>query len=330
MKPKGLVKPSTNVKIQTDFTALYCLPQVYVNRIAQYMTNPTFIDSLSQIFKQNIGDLITSIRAYPFDIPRTLRCGSGLYGATLGGQELKTALNNPMIVTQITNDDIDNLQLYMGEIQVPRIHHSYLDMQNTYTLYLPYLEAITLDTEELFAKSDELPVVLQIYYVVNLFTGGLTAYIMKEFDNNGDNDERLLNIVNGTIGVDIPISSSNMNDIATHLTITAIKGIATQGSSLLGDVASTPIYQRKQIGSFGDGLAKMYAPQHCYLKVESKRLKNPTNFLHYNGKPLNEERKLSKVKGYTEISSPYLDHIGNITSEEKSELDDLLRSGVYF
>ncbi|MBO7713129.1 MAG: hypothetical protein J6S85_06135 [Methanobrevibacter sp.] len=330
MKTKGLVLPSNKLTLISNFNAIYCLTNSNINRIAQYMTDPNFFDAISQVFRQNLGDLITSIRAYPFDIHRTFRCGRGWMGATLGGQELKTELNNPMIVWEMRNEDMNQMKLYMGEIIVPRIHNSYLDMQNIYTLYLPYLEGVTLDTEELFAKSDDLPVVLQIYYVFNLATGELTAYVMKEFDNNGSTDERLLTIVNGKIGVEIPLSSSNMNEIATHLTITAIKGIATQGGSLLGDVASTPIYQRRQLGIFGDGLSKMYAPQHCYLKIESKRLKNPSNFLHYNGKPLNEQRLLANVTGYTEISNPYLDHIGNITSEEKDELASLLQSGVYF
>ena len=330
-KFKELVEPSSNLQIQTDFTALYCVKAWQINRIAKYMTDPTFVDALSQIFKQNLGDLITRVRVYPFDIPSTLHGGSSLMGATLGGQVLKDNLGNDMIVTEITNDDISKLKIYMGEIIVPQIHHSYLDMQSIFTLYLPYLEAVNLDPEEMLSSGE--PVVLQLYYIVNLYDGSLTAYVMKEFENDGERDERLLNIVNGTIGVDMPITSSNIGEIATNLLTTAVRGVALHNlgaTSIIGDVMNTPIIERSNIGSFGDNLSKMFAPQYAYLKIESKKLRNPDNYLELNGKPLMAQKGLHQLKGYTEMEDIKLEDIENITSDEKSILYDLLKNGVYF
>lgn len=325
---KQLIEPSSNLQMQTKFTALYCVKGWQIDRIEDYITDPNWYETISQIFKQSLGELITKIRVYPFDIPTTLRCGSTLIGATLGGQVLKDYIGNDLIVTEITNQDISKLKIYMGEIIVPQIHHSYMDMQSIFTLYLPYLEATNLDPEEMLSNGD--PVVIRVYYVINLYDGSLTAYIMKAYDNDGDDDERLIKIVNGTIGVDMPISSSNKNEIALHLLSTAVRGISTVGKSVVGDVMNTPIFEREQIGSFGDNLSKMFAPQYVYLKIESKKIQNPSNFLELNGKPLMEQRDLDTISGYTEIDTIKLDDIQGITNIERDMLENLLKSGVYF
>lgn len=329
MKSTKLVSPSYTLNLITNFTAVHTLTGEQLDRILTYINNPSWWDSLSQIFKQNISDLITSIRAYPFDIINTMQLHNSFGQLFLGGQGINNEDNTSMIVPYITDFNIKEMKVSLGTIEIPKIHSSYRDYFNKYTLYLPYLESIELDSEECTPKSDEEAVNLSIEYVINLLTGEVTCYVMKHYTNSdGNEDERVINIVNGSIGVDIPISSSNKNEIATKLICDSVRAIITKGTSLLS--MDIPVVNYTQVGKFSDGLGKMFGCQHPYLKIESDIISTNNLYLKLNGKPLNQTKGLYSLKGYTELQDIRLEDVANITSEERDELYGLLTTGVYF
>ena len=324
-----MVRPSDSLNLITDFTGIYILREEHITNLLRYMNDPTWWDTISQIFKQNPSELISSVRAYPFDIVYTLRLRGSYKPFSLGGHTLKDENNNPMNVPMIEDKDIGQMRIFLGSITIPKIHGTFRDYYNKYTLYLPYLESIELDSEECTPNKDEDSVNLNIYYVIDLFTGEVTCYVMKQYKNDdNENDERVINIVNGSIGVDIPISTSNKSEIALKVIRDSVKAITTKGASLLA--VDVPVVNYAQVGNFSDGLGKMFGCQKPYLKIESDDVLTNDLYLKLNGKPNNRAIPLGALTGYTEIGDIKLTDVQDITSEERDELYALLKSGVYF
>lgn len=329
MDKTRMIQPSQSLNLITDFTGIYVLKNEHIEALLKYLNDPSFWDLIAQIFKQNPSELISSVRVYPFDIINTMRMTLARYQQlSLGGQKLEID-GNPMIVPTIEDKEIVKMRIGMGKITIPKIHGTYRDYYNKYTLYLPYLESVELDSEECTPNENDDSVILDIYYVIDLFTGELTASIMKEYKNeDNEQDERVISIVNGNIGIDIPISTSNKSEIALKVIRDSVKAITTKGASLLS--LDIPVVNYAQVGNYSDGLGKMFGCQKPYLKIESDIVSTNELYTKLNGKPLNRTRYLRALNGYTEFEDIRLEDVQDITSEERSELYNLLTTGVYF
>lgn len=76
---------------------------------------------------------------------------------------------------------------------------------------------------------------------------------------------------------------------------------------------------------------KLYAYIIAKLKVTTLDSNNKIDvYSHYLGRPLNEYRELKNVKGYTEIGAIHLDNLDNALTQEKDEIEEYLKGGVYF
>ena len=88
-------------------------------------------------------------------------------------------------------------------------------------------------------------------------------------------------------------------------------------------------------GSGVTNLNAFYYKLYTYIIVKFKITTLDTNdkidtYSHYLGRPLNEYRKLKDVKGYTEIGAVHLDNLDNALTQEKDEIEEYLKGGVYF
>lgn len=76
---------------------------------------------------------------------------------------------------------------------------------------------------------------------------------------------------------------------------------------------------------------KLYAYIIAKLKITTLDSNNKIDiYSHYLGRPLNEYRELKDVKGYTEIGAIHLDNLDNALTQEKDEIEEYLKGGVYF
>lgn len=88
-------------------------------------------------------------------------------------------------------------------------------------------------------------------------------------------------------------------------------------------------------GSGVTNLNAFYYKLYTYIIVKFKITTLDDNnkidtYSHYFGRPLNEYRKLKDVKGYTEIGAVHLDNLDNALTQEKDEIEEYLKGGVYF
>lgn len=88
-------------------------------------------------------------------------------------------------------------------------------------------------------------------------------------------------------------------------------------------------------GSGITNLNAFYYKLYTYIIVKFKITTLDSNtkidtYSHYLGRPLNEYRELKDVKGYTEIGAVHLDNLDNALTQEKDEIEEYLKGGVYF
>lgn len=317
--------PYVNPKLTTDFTKLYVLNIEKLNLVEEYMVNPSYVGAIVKFFTSP-NECIQSIRYYPFNIPSIFSGMLPQENIKLGGVELVSG-NDKIPSLYIPNGAMNELKVNVGKIVINKsdLYGNYLDLRNVYRLYLPYLETITLDSEQVTPVGDEEYVEIFIDYVVNFLTGGLTGYVYRYSDNK----LIILHIVNGTIGIDIPISLSNANDVVKNVMLGSLGFVMSGGTNLSSLMTDTQVHFN-QIGGFSDGLGKLFAPQEVHLLIERPIKSEPSSYAKMNGYPLNQTRTLNAIRGYTELDSIYLDDVESITNEEKNELEELLLSGVYF
>lgn len=321
--------PIISQNISTDFTKLYLLDITTLNKVEQYLVSPDFVSAIAQFFTSP-NECVQSLRIYPFDIPSTLRVPVDASSLKLGGVPIK--YNNQTITcgnVLINGGNINALKKRVGEITIPTtlMKNNFLDFSNKYQLYLPYLETITLDPDQVTPKDHDIKIYVD--YVINLITGELTAYVYKYNDNR---DVEMLNIVNGEIGMSIPLNMSNASDIIrnTMMSMTRIATSPSASATAVVDMIDKTQLHFNSIGGFSSGLSKMFAIQDVYLMVEKPIWNKPSNYVKLYGTPIHNKMQLNELNGYATIDNIYLDDVGNITNEEKKELETLLKTGVYF
>ena len=310
----------------TDFSRIYVMNYDKVSYIENNMMLSTFITDIKKFFV-NPSECIQSVKYYPFDVMNAFKLIEANANVTFGDVVVKD--NNDQVVSTwiVINNDFKRFKVRVGEITINRneLYGNYLDMENIYRLYLPYLETITLETEQVTPVTEQY-VTIYVDYVFNIFTGSITAYVYKK---DSDGNDIILHIVNGSVGMDIPLNTSSANDVARNLALGVTRFVASGGTGVSSLITDTTIHFN-QIGGYSDGLAKMYGIQDVYLLIERPLKDEPNNYKELNGYPSNKEVTLGTLKGYAEIDSIKLDDVGSITNEEKKELENLLINGVFF
>lgn len=296
--------------------------------------------SFEALINGNKADGIISMIEYPFDIPL-----SGLVGYP----------TSPHV--QIFNDktlSIDGFEMCrnikanfsFGVIQISGLDFMYREPYTRYQLYLPYMGFVDLSSADIDGGS------LGVDYVVDYATGVATAFITVE---RGVHQRTIIKTVNGQIGINIPITRTNAEDVARN-TINSISQIATSGvglalsaasgnpAGIVGSVtglvnagvglAANPLIMR---GEIGNSQTSFYAPQYAmmYTLTQECAISPLYEFAAYEGRPYMAEKTISTIWGYTEISKIhleeiYLDNDEQPTKDELDELEALLKKGVVF
>ena len=78
----------------------------------------------------------------------------------------------------------------------------------------------------------------------------------------------------------------------------------------------------------GEGYLMFSNWQAPYIVRYSKNFNNPNDYANLNGRPLMEVRQLSNMHGYTKCLELHIENIPEATSNEISEIEDMLLSGV--
>lgn len=204
------------------------------------------------------------------------------------------------------------------------------------TIYLPYIGFRQLNVNEIFRNTETTgAMTLYIQYIVDLITGQCNAVLSYQ----GDNQEKtIFQIENGIIGIDVPLTASNMTNVVRNVSMTALSnavplassmvagGGITYAAALANNVYGQVSQSHIQKSGVGGTMNNFDMPQYCYLIIERPNVVYSDDSTQ--GKPCYSTVELCDVNGYTEVESVSINNMLTATETEKNEVETLLKQGV--
>lgn len=226
--------------------------------------------------------------------------------------------------------------LFCGQTNIPRIHDNFLDYEpyTTYELYLPNATWIKLP-DFVVGKTVNVNLTVDIlnasirYFVTcnNLIiadvAGQLASDVVFIAENAGiKKAAQIQACFNAVSGVTSAVAG------ALTAQPVAIVGGALSASNAIssGIIASNNNYSQT-VGNNGD-TTSLSGNNTCYLKITTVNEKNPDNYSHVHGRPLNETHTINSMRGFTVCENVDTSGI-NATDAEKTLIKSMLEAGIY-
>lgn len=360
------VFPSANGFItmwNVSFTQLETFGKVLWKSIADYQPAQ---DSSLDNFYVKLGQEVTgtfdtsailnyiiSVRQYPFSVgtlpisqqssDSNIYIGNGKVGIPIS--------TNPRKLTSSLGY-IDCGSLYVSPVTP---YNDYRDYYNTViTLFLPYCGTVELNPTEVMNTT------LSCIYAIDFYTGECMAFVTVD---NGFN-QYLLSVAMGTIGIMIPITSTNSAQIQARKNIdyannarlisSFLQGAINTGTAIAtGDIQEVFLGQgMQQLASSavnavlldsermsrsgvsapyltgGSGACSFAQPDSVYLQIRRGTYKRAGNYPSTVGYPNTVSGRLGDFSGFTICKNPKLSGL-TCNDEEKFMIEQALQSGVY-
>lgn len=188
-------------------------------------------------------------------------------------------------------------------------------------IFLPFIGIRDLDIDECMNEK------IQVKYNYDILTGNLAAQIKV--------GKSVLYKFPGNVKQNVPVTSYVNTELqktiegAGGLIASAISGGV--GAEIAGISAAVNVALSKtKIIRTGDlqGSTGLLDDFNCYLIIHRPIQSLADNFKGFKGYPSNLTRKLSALKGYTEVEYIHLTGIDGATDTELAEIERLLKSGV--
>lgn len=306
------------------FANYYTLPASNVLALSDFLWNAdeTVIDDLVnslKLFGQNPINAVMSLRLYPFNIYDLLPTHE-VSRIVLG--RVDTGVN----AIKIPNNASTVIDL--GSMYIKPKYNDFRDYSpfTSYNLYIPFIGTVVLNPNDYLGR------VLSIKMVVDITTGKATAILYAEGIP--------MQYLDGMIGIDIPITSSNMSEMVSSVinavgyTAAAIGQIATGnyvGAAVdvaagIGDVLFNDVSISKQ-GNVSPA-ASLSMPINAYMIVSRPNCVIPENYGHTHGYVCDKTAIVSTLSGYTVCHNVDTSGIP-ATERERNEIKTLMEGGIY-
>ena len=318
-----------NISQQTPFSKFYILNKTRLKALTNELMTNTFLDNVKLLFSKPIENIV-NLRVYPFDI------ASFVGSTTLAGIKINdiTMTTKGFIVPDQVPDFLDMGSIfvqpqYMEEVTAPAFfdYEPYTMLQ----LYLPYIGFTDIPCQVVMGKN------LSIKYAVDFATGECNAFLLVS--EPGSTATTLFKTVKGQIGISIPIGGGQWQDIANNILKLSAGIVGTFAGASAGGAASLVA----GVGVIGEAMNinttptvsgtlsnynAYYGPQTCYLVYTRKKPILNQIFYSTRGRLSGLQGKLSDLKGFTMIDRVHMDGFPGATSEEITEIENLLKTGV--
>lgn len=303
---------NANANVSNLLTTTYKLSQAQLQSLGNFLWQDDFITNIKLLNNSPIENLV-SVKAMPISLPV--------------GNEQALVLGNVdtgIMATPVTNTYI---KFTMGTKRVPHFENNFSDYNNvTCDVYLPCIGTIAdIDPREVIGQT------LTLKYCFDVVTGDVLA----ELFNNKDGALNLMGIYKGNIGIDIPLTASNRAQVeAGYISdfISAIGSVATKNVTGVAEAGLSAITRQNTTKSSGSvsGCTAQGLPIKPYLHISSPVVPDYSDtFVHTYGRPCLLSRKLSTLKGYTQVDKN-CDLSGiPCTQKEKEMLRNIISSGFY-
>ena len=303
---------NASANVSNLLTTTYKLSQAQLQSLGNFLWQDSFITNIKLLNNSPIENLV-SVKALPVSLPV--------------GSEQALVLGNVdtgIKATPVTNTYI---KFTMGTKKVPHFENNFSDYNNvTCDVYLPCIGTIAdIDPREVIGQT------LTLKYCFDVVTGDVLA----ELFNNKGGALNLMGIYKGNIGIDIPLTASNRAQVeAGYISdfISAVGSVATKNITGVAEAGLSAITRQNTTKSSGSvsGCTAQGLPIKPYLHISSPVVPDYSDtFVHTYGRPCLLSKKLSKLKGYTQVDKN-CDLSGiPCTQKEKEMLRNIISSGFY-
>lgn len=217
-----------------------------------------------------------------------------------------------------------------GTVSLQEYYGNALDYMTDVSIYLPFIGECQLDVNDVMQGQ------ISLVYRIDIVTGNCIAIISVERNRNGTALNSVLYQFSGNMGNEFPLTQYTNQTLADRRNTlqnifsnplgslgTLLKGINDEAAALkYGSKWNT---QRTGNVTSNNGFMGVLTP---YFILKMPINIKPKDYAKYFGLPSYYTRKLSELSGYTEVSE--IDLTGmDLTSTEKSRLENILKSGFY-
>lgn len=227
-----------------------------------------------------------------------------------------------------------------GTLDITEYYGNFLDYEpyTKLSIYLPFIGIRELNTNLYMNGS------LHVLYRVDVMTGCFVCYLEVTQNTQWGVRKQMVNSFSGSMAIHLPLTNIS-NTMMTQSFITGISGVASGATQIaLGNPtgivkAGAGLASLAGSGYMGgtsletvsryDGNIGFLGVMYPYLIVERPVANIPMQYGKYAGYTSFIDRKLSDMKGYTQVFEIHLDGTSGMTDEEKTEIEKILKEGIY-
>lgn len=311
---------------------------------AYELTSSNVSEFLQKIYGQGtdtFSDLWQQFQNYQYDpmsgiigaliLPCTAT-GTSVPAVTLSGQGIIITGGVKALTDRFTNTNLCIIDC------TNKVYDSFMDFEpyTKGTLYLPFIGNVAVNVNEFMYGY------VEIYYTIDICTGNCVAFVTMRDKNNVHTQYTY----SGNCGTPVPISG-NDRGIAALINGTAgifggavslgagiglgNAGLAAKGAlSIFGGIGQIGMRQEheKHTGGFGGGTGCMgYLTP--FLMLNRPVVSAPDDYTARVGRMANQSGAVGDYSGYTVFDWVDVSGISGATDAEKSEIESLLKSGIF-
>ena len=341
--------PSTRKYIMTGVNI-----DKFNNWLWDSLQNPSFdlFPDYQKLYGNDVSSGLISLISYPFDVRLfTSDSGAPTTSLAIGNTVPVDSSSNPIKANIFTTNLAYVYAKLIGSFKMPKINN-YLDIE-PYTrckLYIPYCGEVDIPLSKFNGGR------LNIYFIPDFNTGNCSAVIYA--------DSIPVMTTNGTCGVQVPLTSSDMSNIvnaningftnslgslaslgvsagmAASGNLAAIGGIVSGVTSLVSTDNNWDknLYTPEKIVVSGAAGAttSTFLPQYCYCTFYKPIVTSQNDYAETVGFSTDDSTLLSNYHGFTVAKNPIYPESGagivssyyNMTEREKEMLTTALERGV--
>lgn len=349
-----LVPDDYSLTLNTRFNNTYFISGDKYDKFALYVLGANLSLNFGDGVMNNYSDAITSAIIFPFnlkklydDLPTEVQLYFGKSKVTLENDvPLKGFWQN----SRYKGSTVGYLD--MGTIFVQGLYKDFRDYEPycKVKIYLPFIGEIDITSSLIINKW------VNFTYVVNVYNGEVLVDIKTNTSNTNDNNWILIKTLKTTIGINLPIGSSNYAALANRTAMDAISGLLVMAGNMAGGYAlnnveggagaglvslgrfagtmasdaialNSPDYNTS--GVIGNGGTMSFNGKNVIITLFYNVVDLPSNYAKTYGFPAQYTTILKSLNGFTIVSNPHLEGNGfkNCLEEEKKEIEKILTTG---
>lgn len=276
--------------------------------LLEWFRSNTFINDLDRLFSNPI-DSVFALRLYPLDFYLHDTAHSITFTDT-------SILNVSTSIGGVTIEDGYNFMIDGGSYYYTAYYGNYADFVNVrYSIYIPFVGIVPIDGSRVVNKN------LSIKYILDISSGKASAVLFSNTD--------IIGIYSATVGIDIPLTSSSLNEQLLNATLSGIANLISGNAlGLIGSV--TDMFNRREtISGNLSSSASLYLPNNAFLLIDNYYTIEPNNYQKVLGRPSMYGNTIGQyTDGFIQVLDGDFSQI-QCTSTEMDELLSILKSGFY-